>query len=291
MTALGEPLHLQTSQAGGAIHAHGAHVLSWVPAGHHEVLFLARGAVFDSGAAIRGGIPVVFPWFGPGRTPGMSPSHGFARTALWHLVGVDDGPDIARAEFRLTNADATSAWFPAAFEATLTVAFGRELEVALAVRNTGAEPFSYEDALHAYFRVSDIEQIGIDGLDGAEYFDKTAPAGSPPGRQSGPIAFAGEVDRVYDSTASVRIADPGWDRAIAIAKEGSGSTIVWNPWAEVAGALPDLEPGEWRGFVCVEVGNARERAVELGPGVEHHTVMRVAVEGPGGGVSNTRQNL
>ena len=278
MTELGEPLHLQTSLAAGAIHAHGAHVLSWLPAGHDEVLFLARGAVFDSQAAIRGGIPVIFPWFGPGRTPGMSPSHGFARTAPWQLDRVDDGPDVARVEYRLTEADATSPWFPGPFEASLTVSFGRELEVALSVRNSGTEPFSYEDALHAYFAVSDIERIGVEGLHGARYFDKTAPIGSPPGQQAGPIAFLGETDRVYDSTADVRILDPGSSRTIAIAKEGSGSTVVWNPWAEAAGALPDLEPGEWRRFVCVEVGNARERAIELAPGATHRTAMRVTLD-------------
>ena len=277
MTALGEPLHLQTRSATGAVFGHGAHVVSWIPAGHGEVLFVSRDAVFDTGTAIRGGVPVIFPWFGPGRTPGMSPSHGFARTALWHLMAVEDGPDVARVEFRLTEADATSPWFPEPFEATLSASFGSELEIALTVRNTGGEVLSFEDALHAYFAVGDVEQVRIEGLDGVEYFDKTAPAGSPPGRQAGDLRCSGETDRVYDSTAPVRIVDPVLGRAITIEKSGSGSTVVWNPWPEVAGRLPDLAEGEWRRFVCVEPGNARGQAVELAPGATHRTAMQVGV--------------
>lgn len=281
MSALPEPVHLLTSTGSGAVFAHGAHVVSWMPAGDGEVgevLFLSRKAEFDTRSAIRGGIPICFPWFGPGRTPGMSPAHGFARTATWHLGSVDDGAERATATFRLTEADATSAWFPGAFTAELRVSFGTELEVALTVANTGTAPFSYEDALHAYFAVGDVERVRIEGLDGAEFIDKTLGPDAPARSQAGDIAITGETDRVYRSTGQIRIVDPVLERMLVIDKEGSSSTVVWNPWVEKARALPDLADDEWREFVCVEVANTLDDAVELAPGERHITGLRVRTE-------------
>lgn len=280
MSALPEPVHLLTSTGSGAVFAHGAHVVSWMPAGDGEVgevLFLSRKAEFDTESAIRGGIPICFPWFGPGRTPGMSPAHGFARTATWHLASVDDGAERATATFRLTEADATSEWFPHSFTAELRVSFGTELEVALTVANTGTAPFSYEDALHAYFAVGDVERIHIEGLDGAEFIDKTLGPAAPPRTQIGDVTITGETDRVYDATGQVRIVDPVLKRTLVIDKEGSSSTVVWNPWVEKARALPDLADDEWREFVCVEAGNIGSYAVALEPGAHHTTVMRVSL--------------
>lgn len=280
MSALPEPVHLLTASGSGAVFAHGAQVVSWMPAGAGEVgevLFLSRMAEFDTANAIRGGIPVCFPWFGPGRTPGMSPAHGFARTAQWHLASVDDGADAAVAVFRLTEADATSEWFPHAFTAELRVSFGATLQVALTVANTGTATFSYEDALHAYFAVGDVERIRVEGLDDTEYVDKTLEPDAQPRIQSGEVTITGETDRVYLSEAQIRIVDPVLDRAIVIDKEGSASTVVWNPWIDKARALADLADDEWREFVCVEVANIGARAVELAPGEHHTTVMRVAV--------------
>lgn len=281
MSALPEPVHLLTAAGSGAVFAHGAHVVSWMPAGDGEVgevLFLSRKAEFDTTTAIRGGIPVCFPWFGPGRTPGMSPAHGFARTATWHLASVDDGAERATATFRLTEADATSEWFPGAFTAELRVSFGAELEVALTVANTGTAAFSYEDALHAYFAVGDVERVRIEGLEGARFIDKTLGPDAPARSQAGDIAITGETDRVYRSTGQIRIVDPVLERMLVIDKEGSASTVVWNPWVEKARALPDLADDEWREFVCVEVANTLDDAVELAPGERHITGIRVRVE-------------
>lgn len=277
MSPLPDPVNLRVAAAHGASYAHGAHVVSWAPAGSGEVLFVSRDAIYDSGTAIRGGIPVIFPWFGPGRTPGMSPSHGFARTAAWHLVSVEDGPDIARVHYRLTHHDATSDWWLTPFEAGLTAEFGEHLRVSLAVKNLHTEHVSYEDALHAYFRVGDVERISISGLEGAEYSDKTLGTGATTQRQNGRIVIVGETDRVYASTGPVMIHDPSLRRDIVIEKSGSTSTVVWNPWVELAAKLADLADDEWREFVCVEVGNALEDAVVLAPGEAHITTMKVSL--------------
>jgi glucose-6-phosphate 1-epimerase len=283
MTALPEPVHLLTASGSGAMFAHGAQVVSWMPARDGEVgevLFLSRKAEFDTRAPIRGGIPVCFPWFGPGRAPGMSPAHGFARTAQWHLASVDDGPDAAVAIFRLTEADATSEWFPHAFEAELCVSFGGALQVALTVTNTGTAAFSYEDALHAYFAVGDVERIRIEGLDGAEFVDKTLDPDAGPRIQTGDITIIGETDRVYLSSGPIRIVDPVLDRIIVIDKEGSADTVVWNPWVDRARAIADLADDEWREFVCVEAANTLGQAVSLAPGEQHRMCIDVRVIAP-----------
>ena len=282
MSTLPEPVHLLTSTGSGAVFAHGAHVVSWMPAGDGdgevaEVLFLSRRAEFDTATAIRGGIPICFPWFGPGRAPGMSPAHGFARIAPWHLASVDDGPERASAVFRLTEADATSEWFPGAFAAEVTVSFGTELEISLAITNTGSASFSYEDALHAYFAVGDVGRIRIEGLDGAAYVDKTLGPDASARTQAGDLTITGEIDRVYRSSGQIRIIDPVLERAILIDKDGSADTVVWNPWVDKARTIADLADEEWREFVCVEAANALGAAVELAPGERHVTGIRVRV--------------
>ena len=277
MGALPEPVHVLASEATGAISAHGAQVLSWVPAGGAEVLFVSRAARFDSDSAIRGGIPVVFPWFGPGRIVGMSPAHGFARTAPWRLLRVDDGPDTATLEFGLTEHDATSGWFPHPFDARLIVTFSRALQVSLSITNTGDEPFSFEDALHTYFRVGDVERVRMEGLDGATFIDKTRDGAEA--IQQGDITITGETDRIYASTGTTRIVDPLLGRTITIAKTGSADTVVWNPWVDRVRALGDLGDDEWRDFVCVEAANIGPRAVELAPGATHATAITVTIAG------------
>jgi glucose-6-phosphate 1-epimerase len=276
MGALPEPVHVLASEATGAISAHGAQVLSWVPDGGAEVLFVSRAARLDTGSAIRGGIPVVFPWFGPGRVAGMSPAHGFARTAAWRLLRVDDGADTATVEFGLTEQDATSEWFPHPFEARLTVTFGRELRVGLAVTNTGRAPFSYEDALHTYFRVGNAERVRIEGLDGATFVDKTHEGERA--IQQGGVVITGETDRIYASTATARIVDPVLGRTICVAKAGSADTVVWNPWVDRARALGDLADDEWGEFVCVEAANIGRSAIDLVPGASHVTAVNVRID-------------
>nr|WP_300143364.1 D-hexose-6-phosphate mutarotase [Propionicimonas sp.] len=245
----------------------GAHVLAWTPPGQNPVLWLSPLASFEPGVAVRGGVPVVFPWFGAGESGDRSPSHGFARTAAWQREEVVNelaasGPLLVRHRLDATGRDS------APFVAELTSRFTPErLEVTLTVTNPGAEPFRYEEALHTYVAVSDVAEVAVDGLDGCGYLDKVD-GGPEEVVQAGAVRFAGEVDRVYRHDGDAVITDPGWGRQVVVGKSGSANTVIWNPGAAKGAALADVGPN-WPGFVCVEAGNVRDAAIELAPGDQH----------------------
>ncbi|MBU6243607.1 MAG: D-hexose-6-phosphate mutarotase [Actinomycetales bacterium] len=271
--------HLRTSACTAAFSRQGAQVTSWAPIGHGDVLFLSPLARSGPETAIRGGIPVVFPWFGPGRTHGMSPSHGFARTTTWTLTEISEATGSLTITQALTGEEASSDWFPHPYRLELTAAVGTELRLDLIVLNTGAEAFDFEAALHTYLRVGDVREIVIEGLDGAEYIDQAA--GGATATQAGELRLSGPTDRIYHSAAATRVIDPVLGRVITIDKAGSSQTVVWNPWQQGDAALTDLPDDAWRAMVCVESANVRHSAVRLDPGAHHTMTVAFSVEHPG----------
>ncbi|MDP1876586.1 MAG: D-hexose-6-phosphate mutarotase [Actinomycetota bacterium] len=255
----------------GAIYDHGAQLVEWTPDGQAGVLFVSRLARFAPGIAIRGGVPIVLPWFGAGVTGDRTPAHGFARLATWELV---DAATAGGTEARVSYALASLAPM---LRAEFEVRLGTGLRLMLAVTNTGEQPLQFEEALHTYLAVGDATRIRLTGLDGAEYLDQAAPGGLVRDRQHGEVTIAGEVDRIYDSASTVTVIDPAWQRTIEVSKRGSASTIVWNPWSEKAAALADFGDDEWRGMVCVESGNVRDAAVTLVPGQRHTLDVLISV--------------
>lgn len=144
------------------------------------------------------------------------------------------------------------------------------------MQNTGREPVVLEEALHTYLAVRDVTAVRVEGLDGAAYLDKAAGAGQQR-TQHGPVTLTEETDRVYRSTAPTTVVDPAASRAVTVTKDGSASTVVWNPWAAKAAALPDVADGAWRSMVCVETANALDDAVTLDAGASHTMTARYAV--------------
>jgi len=268
---------MRNAHAAAAIALQGADVTGFQPHGQEPVLFLSRHAVYAPGKAIRGGIPICWPWFGPHPTDPTKPDHGFARTRPWSVLATMAMPDgAARVRLGLTDDAETRALWPYTFALELVVTVGTTLEVTLVARNTGHEPFDCGGALHSYFRVGDVTAITIQGLEGTAYVDKVD--GGRSQVQQGPITIAGETDRVYtDTTASCTIVDPTLGRRVTVAKEGSRSTVVWNPWRDKAGRLADFGDDEYTGMACVEVANACADTVTVSPGGEHRlgTTIRV----------------
>lgn len=251
---------VQVSSARGTatVHLLGANVTSWVPSGHDPVLWLSPDSVFAPGVPIRGGIPLCLPWFAKGTTGDREPMHGTARLARWELsdaVESDDG--TVTLHLVLTQ----PGW-----EASLAVTVGEVLALELTTRNTGDSDLTVEEALHTYFAVKDVTGIEIRGLEGAEYFDKVIGA---PASQEGALVLVDRTDRVYDSSGSVEIVDPGFNRTIAITKRFSATTVVWNPWDTTTRGLADVPDDAWPGFVCVETANVGDRATVLAPGESH----------------------
>lgn len=258
----------------GEVCAQGAHVARWSGAGGN-VLFLSRESRFEVGQAIRGGIPVIFPWFGDDPEGRGRGAHGFARKVPWRVVECAETTGETRVALELVDDEATRAVWPKRFALRLEAVLGDTLSVALNVANRDREPFRCEMALHTYLAVGDVQRVGVRGLEGATYVDKVD--GMQRKREgTAPIAFTGEVDRVYVGTeATCLVDDPLLRRTLEVAKSGSRSTIVWNPWSEKAARLADLGDDEWLAMVCVESGNVGEDALELAPGATH--VLRVDI--------------
>jgi glucose-6-phosphate 1-epimerase len=265
-------------RGGAEVYLHGATVTAWAPDGEQPVLWLSRASEFSAGAAIRGGVPICFPWFGAHAGDPAAPRHGFARQADWALVEAADTADGTRLAFRLADSAGTrgSAW-PHRFEATYRVTVGQALVLALEVANLDEGAVTFEQALHSYFAVRDVREVTVTGLEEASYVDQLAgPEPLPPSGE--PLRLAAETDRIYlDPSSPVTIQDPGARRAIAISGTGARATVVWNPWADKARALRDLADDEWPRMLCVETCNVRAARVRLGPGDRHTMTATVQV--------------
>jgi glucose-6-phosphate 1-epimerase len=270
---------ISTAAAEGVIYMHGAHVASWTQRGQRPVLFLSPRSLFAPGKAIRGGVPIIFPWFGARGEGKPGPSHGFARTSEWTIENTKLHSD-GRVEIVLAlSPDETSRGFGYdAFHLRFRVIFGKQLELELETRNSANEPLRYEEALHCYFAIADIHQASVSGLEGTTYIDKTDGFQRKKlGHE--PLRFARETDQVHMNTeAACAIHDPVWNRRIMIEKRRSSSTIVWNPWIEKTKEMSDMAPDSWKEMVCVETGNVADNALQLAPGESHTLAASILVE-------------
>jgi glucose-6-phosphate 1-epimerase len=366
---------ITTPDAEAHVYLHGAHVTHYQPAGQSPVLFMSRESHFAPDKPIRGGIPVIFPWFGPRAGDPAAPAHGFARTLEWSVVETKPTGSAVGITLALNPSDSTRRWFAQDFELLYTVTLRTTLDVSLEVRNRSTTEFTFEEAFHTYLAVSDVRQVTIGGLDGVTFIDKTAAQARVV--QSGPIRIERETDRVYlNTTGGVTVSDPAapahsdgpkesdlemrllasmmldrqtlrdvvpivdrtrfrdprnrvvfdalidldqsgrlidtvllrdelvrrnllelaggiphlaailnsvpsaergveyarllsnlhQPRQISVAKQGSRTTVVWNPWIAKAQAMPDFGDEEWPGMLCIETANAADNALTLAPG-------------------------
>ena len=262
----------------GEFYLQGAQVTAWQPPGERPVLFTSPNSAFASGRAIRGGIPIIFPWFGPSRHTPTAPQHGFARTATWHLDGVETaGSGSLTLTLSLADGDVGSPFWPEPFRAIYTVTFAQTLSLCLAVQNRAKHPIVFEEALHSYFAISDIAEVGISGLAGTSYIDKSDAARRKL-QTTDLVTITAETDRVYlDTPRQCVIEDRGWRRRIGIEKDGAASSVVWNPWAEKAAAMVDLGDPAWRVMVCVESGNIADNELRLAADAEHQMSAAISV--------------
>ena len=267
-------VHVTGRAAEAHIYLHGAHVTHYQPRGKAPVLFMSKESLFQPGKAIRGGVPLIFPWFGAKADDPKAPQHGFARAQPWTLHSIDHDGDAVTVTLALGPGEVSRKSWPFDFDARYTVTVGPALEMTLEVRNTGQQPFTYEEALHTYLTVGDVRRCEIVGLEGRAFIDKVDKLQRK--TQRGPVTITGETDRVYlDTPDTVTVHDPALGRRLTVSKEGSASTVVWNPWTEKAKAMADFGDDEWPAMVCVETANAAENVVKLAPGGRH--VMKAVV--------------
>lgn len=284
--------HLKFSEIGGGLLAaeisnslstasialQGAHLMTYQPHGHEPVIWLSKYAKFAAGKSIRGGVPVCWPWFGAHASDTKLPGHGYARTVPWEVLETKALPDGATfISFGLIETDTSRAQWPHPCSVKMEMSIGKTLQIELVTVNKGKQSFTLGEALHTYFQISDVAQMTIRGLEGCTYLDKV---GEPASRkQNDGIVITCEVDRIYINTsADCVIEDRGLKRAIRIAKQGSNSTVVWNPWTEKADKMGDFGTDGYRGMVCVESANAAENVVSVSPGATHKLSVVYSVE-------------
>jgi len=256
-------LEVTTAWSTAEIYLHGAHVTRFRKHGEPPLLFVSQFSRFTEGQPIRGGIPIVLPWFGPREGMGQ---HGFARVKTWDLKEFVPAPDgSVSVRFSLPDSPEAASFPP--FSADYIVTVSDALRLQLEVKNKASnEPLVFEDALHSYFEIGDINSISIKGLKGATYLDKVANFAQKT-ETADAIRFASEVDRIYLNTADpVEIHDPDLGRTILIEKQGSLCTVVWNPWIGKAQQMPDFGNDEYHRMVCIESGNVSANEISLPPG-------------------------
>jgi glucose-6-phosphate 1-epimerase len=269
-------IRVTAPRATAEIYLHGAQLTSWKPAGHEDVIFLSKQARFEAGRAIRGGVPICFPWFRDRAGDPSAPQHGFVRTRAWQLTSVASSAEGVTVILTTFNDPDTRKWWPHDFTLSHRITVGAELRLELTMTNTGTTPLRFEEALHSYHLVGDVRQCAIHGLDGVHFKDNTD--GKKVKMQAGDIVMTGPTDNAYLETTSVLIVrDPVFHRSIRIVKGESRSTVVWNPWDAGAASLADLGDEEWRGMVCVEAANIQEDAVTLLPGAGHTMSVTISV--------------
>jgi glucose-6-phosphate 1-epimerase len=256
------------SLAQGEMYLHGAHVTSWKPAGHDELLFLSTKSLWQEGRAIRGGIPICFPWFRAKVNDPHAPAHGFVRTTMWQLESIREEEAGVVVSMYTESNELTRHWWPGEFRLLHRVRFGSELRLELVSTNTGTTSLRFEEALHTYNRVSDVGQVRLEGLDKVRFLDNTD--SNKEKTQRGEVAITAPTDNAYlDTESEINLLDPAMRRQIRLTKSDSRTTVVWNPWSEGAAALKDLGDGEWKQFLCVEASNILGSAIELAPGQQH----------------------
>lgn len=273
-------VRVTTSSASAEIYLHGAHVISWRPADAEEVIFLSKHSYWENGRAIRGGIPVCFPWFRAKADDTHAPAHGVARTREWRLdaITAEVGGSVI-VTFSTESDASTRRWWPYEFRLVHRVTIGKTLRLELIATNVGSTTLRFEEALHTYFRVGRVEGASVRGLDRVTYLDNTD--GNRRKIQSGDVAFAAPIDNAYLNTPdALELIDSILRRTLRTEKENSATTVVWNPWQQGAATLTDLGKDEWRGMACVEASNILDAAISLAPGEEHtmRATLSVATE-------------
>ncbi|MCX4189309.1 D-hexose-6-phosphate mutarotase [Methylophaga sp. OBS3] len=265
-------IDIETEKSRAQLSTYGAQVLSFKPAAANEdLLYLSPDSIYGGGKAIRGGVPICWPWFGDDPSGHGRPAHGFARNQVWQVISTtkNANDDIVVSLQLLPNETSRKYWH-CDFSLVFKVTIGDSLKMALTTHNVDNESFVISQALHTYFNVGDIERLHLRGLDKHHYLDKTLNFAEK--YQIGEVRFVSETDRIYQKAPSeTYIEDESLQRQVIIKSQGSKTTVVWNPWNK-AMLLMDMPNDAYQQFVCVETANATEDSIELAPGQSHTLV-------------------
>lgn len=273
-------IEISNAKASALISVYAGQVLSFRPAGAaDDLLFLSEKAYYQQGKAIKGGAPICWPWFGADPEARGRPAHGFVRNRMWNVLATEATPGgDSKVTLGLVDTPETRAIWPQSFALSLEITVGSSLTLELVTRNTGTQMFPVTQAFHTYFKVADIGQVGIAGLEDVDYIDKADNSANK--KQIGTVTIDKEVDRIYlGAQGELVVSDPGFKRRIRIASTGSKTAVVWNPWAKISAEMADLEDDDYRRLLCVETTNAANDVVEIAPQSEFRLIANYRLEG------------
>ncbi|MGC4061699.1 MAG: D-hexose-6-phosphate mutarotase [Aquabacterium sp.] len=262
--ALGQPaVRIQSPDGAQAtVLLHGGHVVSWIPAGGEEQLYLSPKAVAGDGQAVRGGVPVVFPQFEQKGPDTSLPRHGLARTRTWAVDSSSVGKDHAQLTLVLRDDAQTRALWPHGFALELTISVnGARLDMELHAHNTGETTWPFSAALHTYLSVSDLSLVRLQGLEGRRYVDSVA--GGEAIEDHPEKRFYGEVDRIYANVKADLLLRDG-PRRLSIETDDMPDAVIWNPGPDKCAALKDMPAEGWQHMLCIEAARINQ-PVTLAP--------------------------
>ncbi|MBU1658437.1 D-hexose-6-phosphate mutarotase [bacterium] len=262
-------LSVKNEKANAKISLQGAHLFHFSHDEKQPFVWLSKSSLFEQNKAIRGGVPVCWPWFGKHQTQSNLPQHGFARTSLWSLEKIDE-PDKGTTIVTLTLNDSPQSMllWPYAFSLSLTITIGDKLVLSLRTFNKDKKAFEITEALHTYLWVEDIGNVEVSGLENVKYVDSLDD--SKIKSSFVPLSIHKEVDRVYFDTKDCCVIHDK-KRKLIVEKFGSNSTVVWNPWSEKAKAMQDFDNEGYKTMLCIETANALKNSIIIEPG-ESHTI-------------------
>jgi glucose-6-phosphate 1-epimerase len=272
------------------VHPYGATVLSYSTA-TRECLFVSESAVLDGSLPIRGGIPVVFPIFGPPSDPKSTmPQHGFARRNRWVAVQDYDTAEFAGITFQLDLNNVVAGrgqhnlWGQSGcpYDCTLLLKVdfnGSRLIMTLTVKNNGDTAFPFQALLHTYYKIDaraalKADQCFVQGLEGYTVADKvTLVTPFQAGNQA--ITVVGEVDRVYTPPEGKDVVDViigvGNNQSFSMKSTAQldndpvpVSCVVWNPFTDKAASMADFGNDEYQDMLCVEPGILGDSVLQPG---------------------------
>jgi glucose-6-phosphate 1-epimerase len=230
-----------------------------------DMLFLSQKSLYEDGKAIRGGIPVCWPWFGPDPKGLHRPNHGFVRNHFWSVASVTSTTTETTINLLFSQAHKAESTWKQPFSLVLEFTIGETLGLKLTTHNLDNKPFAITQAFHTYFNVGDISKVRVLGLEGCTYYDKLDQGKKK--TQQGIVTIIEAVDRIYEDVDNhVALIDTSLYRRVEIDSENCKTGVVWNPWTKT---MPDLMPDDYQRFVCVETGNIAFDLIQIPPGGEH----------------------
>ncbi|WP_440876475.1 D-hexose-6-phosphate mutarotase [Thalassotalea sp. PLHSN55] len=237
---------------------YGGHVLAWQPQDQQPVFWLSNDATYTEGTAIRGGIPICWPWFGPHSKGDVKGNHGFARQSQWQLTAVDIEQAQVKIELTFTGENKHALW-PNEFSVKQVLIFAEHFEQRLHITNLSDESVEYTAALHSYFQVSSPSNCQVSALEPADFDDKIT------GQYSAATALencVGPLDRIYYTNEVCTLSDSQWQRAIEVTPLNTQQWVLWNPGTEVANAMADVHQGGEQEYVCLEAANTKWQQIQ-----------------------------